>query len=191
MSPLINSANPNPKHNPEANIPKKSDPCRVAIRGLSMALISGGSPNGKNIKPTKSLALRLRAAFWPRVSSESFGTPPGYRITGDLMVMPIARAVLRLRAADLRRRIAAAAITLGYGMVDGKRRRIGKKFTAATHGATLHEVKEILGHSQIKLTSDLYSHLFLEAKRKAISKMDEMLGPQNPVAPSGFSKRVN
>ncbi len=52
-------------------------------------------------------------------------------------------------------------------------------------GATLHDVKEILGHSQIRLTADLYGHAYMHAKREIISKMDDVLAPiPNPVAPS-------
>jgi len=51
-------------------------------------------------------------------------------------------------------------------------------------GATLHDVKEILGHAQIRLTADLYGHAYMQAKREIVSKMDDVLAPsQNPVAP--------
>lgn len=51
-------------------------------------------------------------------------------------------------------------------------------------GATLHDVKEILGHAQIRLTSDLYGHAYMDVKREAVSRMDLLLDPNpNPVAP--------
>jgi len=77
MSLLINSANPNPKHNPEANSPMTSDPCRVAIRGLPMALMNGGTPDSNTNTPTKIRALP--AAFWSSVGSELFVITPTYR----------------------------------------------------------------------------------------------------------------
>jgi integrase len=63
-------------------------------------------------------------------------------------------------------------------------------------GATLHEVKDILGHSQIRLTADLYGHIYMDAKREVISRMDDVLGPQTgrvapSVAPSGPKARLN
>jgi hypothetical protein len=75
----MRSANPNPKHNPEARRPTTSSLCRVATRGLPMALMSGGTPDSNINEPTKILALRAGATFWPGVDSESFGTPPTYR----------------------------------------------------------------------------------------------------------------
>jgi hypothetical protein len=44
-------------------------------------------------------------------------------------------------------------------------------------GATLHEVKEILGHSQIALTATLYGHAYLAAKREVVARVDAMLNP--------------
>jgi integrase len=37
---------------------------------------------------------------------------------------------------------------------------------AAKSGYSLHEVRELLGHSTIKRTSDLYLHLFEDAKEE-------------------------
>jgi integrase len=42
-------------------------------------------------------------------------------------------------------------------------------------GCSLHTLKEILGHSQIALTADLYGHLFLSVAREAMSGMDAAL----------------
>jgi integrase len=44
-------------------------------------------------------------------------------------------------------------------------------------GCTLHTVKEILGHSQIALTANLYGHLFMSVARDAMSGMDAALSP--------------
>jgi hypothetical protein len=44
-----------------------------------MLLMNGGNPDNNTNKPTKILALRTGAAFWPGFDSESFGTPPAYR----------------------------------------------------------------------------------------------------------------
>jgi hypothetical protein len=35
-------------------------------------------------------------------------------------------------------------------------------------GVTLYEVKEILGHSQIRLTGDLYGQAYMQAKREIV-----------------------
>ena len=60
--------------------------------------------------------------------------------------------------------------------------KIDRRHTAASlllaQGATLHEVKEILGHSQIRLTADLYGLAYQAAKREVVSRVDEVLGPR-------------
>jgi integrase len=55
-------------------------------------------------------------------------------------------------------------------------------------GATLHEVKEILGHSQIALTANLYGHAYLAAKREVLSRVESIL---KPVAPLAVSEVIN
>ena len=39
-------------------------------------------------------------------------------------------------------------------------------------------MKEILGHSQIRLTSDLYGHAYMAVKKEAVAKMDSVLAPK-------------
>jgi len=51
-------------------------------------------------------------------------------------------------------------------------------------GVTLHEVKEILGHSQISLTANLYGHTYATVMRSAVDKMEGVLSPSARVAPS-------
>lgn len=78
--------------------------------------------------------------------------------------------------------------TLEVAKID-RRRYHDLRHTAASlliaQGATLHEVKDILGHSQIRLTADLYGHAYMAAKRSVVDKMGDILAPQlKPVAPS-------
>ena len=47
----------------------------------------------------------------------------------------------------------------------------------AASGATLTETKEILGHSQIGITANLYTHIYDKAKREAMDRMDALLTP--------------
>jgi integrase len=42
----------------------------------------------------------------------------------------------------------------------------------AASGASLSEAKEILGHSQIAITANLYTHIYEKAKRDAMDRMD-------------------
>jgi integrase len=60
------------------------------------------------------------------------------------------------------------------------------------NGASLHDVKEILGQSQIRLTADLYGHLYMSAARKVVAGMDAALSPVAPrVAPQTMSEAVH
>jgi len=52
----------------------------------------------------------------------------------------------------------------------------------AASGANEKQVQEILGHSSIMVTKDLYTHLFPEAKRDAIDRMTDLM---NSVKPKG------
>ena len=45
----------------------------------------------------------------------------------------------------------------------------------AASGASLTEAKEILGHSQIAITANLYTHIYDRAKREAMDRMDAVL----------------
>ena len=49
-------------------------------------------------------------------------------------------------------------------------------------GVSPRVVMEILGHSQISLTMNTYSHVALELQREAASRIDAALGPQ-PAGP--------
>ncbi|WP_084233680.1 tyrosine-type recombinase/integrase [Papillibacter cinnamivorans] len=42
-------------------------------------------------------------------------------------------------------------------------------------GCELYEIKELLGHSQIATTADIYGHLDFKAKKKMSEKMNELL----------------
>lgn len=44
-------------------------------------------------------------------------------------------------------------------------------------GVPLADIRDILGHSQISVTMDLYAHIMEEAKREAAARLDALLGP--------------
>lgn len=47
-------------------------------------------------------------------------------------------------------------------------------------GVAPRVIMEILGHSQISITMDVYTHVVDDTKREAISHMDRMLRRQRP-----------
>ena len=47
-----------------------------------------------------------------------------------------------------------------------------------SQGVDLKIIQVILGHSQISITANLYTHLFLAVKRDALDKMDAILAPE-------------
>ena len=57
-------------------------------------------------------------------------------------------------------------------------------------------ISEIVGHSDIRLTQNLYQHIYQEAKADAAAQMDKLLSgrantPENPVATNPGSHGVN
>jgi len=51
-------------------------------------------------------------------------------------------------------------------------------------GVDARSISELLGHSSVGFTLQVYGHLMEETKRETASKMDSALAPQKPVAPS-------
>jgi integrase len=47
-------------------------------------------------------------------------------------------------------------------------------------GADLVIVKDLLGHSKIQITADVYAHVRLKVTRSALEAMADMLGEENP-----------
>ena len=57
----------------------------------------------------------------------------------------------------------------------------------AAQGVPVKVIAEIVGHSDVRLTQNVYQHVYQEAKRDAANKMDELLtrvwnAPESPVA---------
>ena len=61
-------------------------------------------------------------------------------------------------------------------------------------GVDARSISELLGHSSVAFTLQVYGHLMEETKRETASKMDSALAPRKPVAPSlapsGVSREV-
>jgi integrase len=58
-------------------------------------------------------------------------------------------------------------------------------------GVPLNVIAEIVGHSDVRLTQNVYQHVYQDAKRDAARKMDALLtagSPENPVATSVATK---
>lgn len=56
----------------------------------------------------------------------------------------------------------------------------------------LKTISEILGHSDIKRTQNVYQHVFMESKRDAMGKMDELLNPvATKLATNSISGKAN
>ena len=47
-------------------------------------------------------------------------------------------------------------------------------------GADLITVKDLLGHSKIQITADVYAHVRLKVPRSALEAMADMLGEEDP-----------
>ena len=74
----------------------------------------------------------------------------------------------------------------------GRRRFHDLRHTAASllraKGATLHEAKEILGHSQIAFTANLYGHAYTSVLQETVDRVGSLLSPEKkPRAPDAGS----
>jgi integrase len=64
------------------------------------------------------------------------------------------------------------------------------------HGAPLKAISEIVGHSDIRLTQNVYQHIYQEAKTEAAATMDAFLTglantPEAPVATGVATKLLS
>jgi integrase len=50
-------------------------------------------------------------------------------------------------------------------------------------GVNVRTISEILGHSSVAFTLQVYGHLLVETRREAADKMDAALAPSELVAP--------
>lgn len=56
----------------------------------------------------------------------------------------------------------------------------GYALTAVAAGVAPRVVMEILGHSQISITMDVYTHVVQDTQREAMSHMDRLLRKRRP-----------
>jgi integrase len=69
------------------------------------------------------------------------------------------------------RRLQRLAKDAGLGHITFHQLRHGFTSLMAASGASLAEVRDLLGHSTITLTANTYTHLFPEVKRDAVRRM--------------------
>jgi integrase len=102
---------------------------------------------------------------WNLVFTSSTGKPLDERnVLRVFQDRILKRATLpKMRIHDLRHSAAAILIAQGVGA---------------------RAIAEILGHSSVSFTLEVYGHLLKEARREAADKMDAALAPSTVVAPS-------
>ena len=62
----------------------------------------------------------------------------------------------------------------------------------AAQGVPLKVISEIVGHSDIRLTQNVYQHVFQPAKREAASKMNDLLTRvATPIATNALTGKPN
>ena len=134
------------------------------------------TPQSFRLLPVPLFLLEILREHKERQACERTFAGEGWREHG-LVFMSIAGTPIEPR--NLGRHFHATLKTLGIE----RRRFHDLRHTSASlligHGATLHEVKEILGHSQIALTANLYGHAYLAAKREVVARVDAMLNPDS------------
>ncbi|QES24658.1 hypothetical protein DEJ46_17930 [Streptomyces venezuelae] len=78
----------------------------------------------------------------------------------------------------LRRRLGGETVGLRLIRLHDARHGCATLLTAA--GVAPRVVMEILGHSQISLTMDVYTHVVQDTQREAISHVDRLLERRRP-----------
>ena len=86
----------------------------------------------------------------------------------------------RIQLASRRREAAQTALSRSAPRVH---------FALAAQGVPDKVIAEIVGHSDVRLTQNVYQHVYQEAKREAAKKMDELLAqistpPENRLLPT-------
>ncbi len=160
---------------------------RVKGKGLLVER-SAKTQNSLRMLPLPLFAISSLIAHRDRQEQERILAGERWRERGLVFTSTIGTP---LEPRNLLRHFHATLKTLGI-----LRRFHDLRHTAASlliaQGASLHDVKEILGHSQIRLTADLYGHAYMQVKREIMSKMDAVLAPpSNDVLPFPLSKTVH
>ena len=83
-----------------------------------------------------------------------------------------------LDQSNLRRRFARLCDEAGVGQLTPHELRHSAATLLLAQGVPLHVVSEVLGHSSIRETKDVYGHLVAEDSRRAAEAMNRVLyGP--------------
>lgn len=161
---------------------------RIKGKGLLIERIAK-TPRSLRMLPLPKFALRVLLEHKERQARERTFAGDDWREHGLVFTSTVGTPI---EPRNLVRHFHATLKTLGIE----RRRFHDLRHTAASlliaQGATLHEVKEVLGHAQIRLTSDLYGHAYLAAKREVVSRVDAILNPVAPsMAPLAASEAIN
>ena len=58
-------------------------------------------------------------------------------------------------------------------------------------GVHLSVIKDILGHTQISTTANVYGHVLPDIQRDAASRLDDLLGPQPPAEGESIAESIS
>ncbi len=146
---------------------------RLKGKGLVIERI-GKTPKSLRMLPIPSFALGVLSEHRERQARERTLAGTAWREQGLVFTSTIGTPI---EPRTLGRHFHATLKTL---RID-RRRFHDLRHTNASlllaEDATLFEVKEILGHSQISLTANLYGYAYLAAKREVLSRVDAILKP--------------
>ena len=149
---------------------------RIKGKGLLIERIAK-TPKSLRMLPLPGFVLRVLEEHRERQARERAFAGEDWQEHGLVFTSTIGTP---MEARSLVRHFHATLKTLGIE----RRRFHDLRHTAASlliaQGATLHELKEILGHSQISLTSNVYGHAYLAAKREVVARVDAILNPVTP-----------
>jgi integrase len=141
--------------------------------GGKLQLTETKTPKSRRTVPLPQYAVRALRAHRARQLEERLAA--GSAWTGSDLVFtnrlggPIEPTTLRLRF----RRLLAQA---GLPQIRLHDLRHGAASLMLAQGVPMKTIQEILGHSSISITADLYAHLGEQLKREAADAMDALMG---------------
>ena len=165
-----------------SDVDTTADPPRLVVRGQ----LTRTKASGLHWKPTKT--ARHREMVLPAVVVAALETQRRRQNEDRLQVgaawaehdfVFTTAAGTPIEPRNFARWLSTAATDLGIGHVNPHKLRHSAASLALAEGVPLEVVSELLGHSSIRTTKDVYGHLVGHQKEQAAAALDRALAPSS------------
>jgi integrase len=164
-------------------------PERVNILGRTIEVAESLSEFGGGVVAGPTKTGRVRTITVPRFLAEMLGEHIGRYSSEGFVFTALHGGAIRHR--NFMRRHFKPAVEDAEALPDGLRWHDLRHTCAAlliTNGRHLEEVKDYLGHSSIRVTSDRYGHLFPKARAELADALDNTFAGAKPTTSADFSR---